>query len=78
MRTIAEFLIELARDDELRERFESDPRATAEEFGLEGEKVELLIAGKLREMRIRIEAEIEVEDETVSFITIWWFRKPSD
>lgn len=78
MRTIAQFLIELARDDELRTRFESDPRAAAEEFGLEGEKVELLVAGKLRDLRIRVEAEIEVEGETISFFTIWWFKEQAD
>lgn len=77
MRTIAEFLIELARNDELRERFERDSRAAVEEFGLSGEKADLLVAGTLRDLRIRIEAEIEVDGETVSFITIWWFLPKS-
>lgn len=78
MRTIAEFLIELARDDELRARFETDPRAVAEEFGLEGDKVELLVAGKLRDLRVRVEAEVEVEGEIISFITIWWLKEQAD
>lgn len=78
MKTIAEFLIELARNDELRARFESDPRAAAEEFGIEGEKVELLVAGTLRDLRIRVEAEIDVDGELISFFTIWWFLKSSD
>lgn len=77
--TIAEFLIELARNEELRARFESDPRAAAEEFGVEGDKAQLLAAGRLRDLRIRVEGEIEVDGETISFFTIWWFLpKQSD
>jgi len=79
VKTIAEFLIELSRNEELRAQFEEDPRAAAEGFGVEGEKVELLVAGKLRDLRIRIEGEIDVDGESISFFTIWWFGpKQSD
>lgn len=76
--TIAEFLIELSRNEELRMQFESDPRGAAEAFGLSGDKLELLVAGTLRDLRIKVQAEIEVDGELVAFETIWWFRKQAD
>ena len=75
MKTIAEFVMELARNEELRALYHSDPRRAAEDFGLEGEKLELILAGNLRNVRIKIEGELEVDGETISFFTIWWFKQ---
>lgn len=76
--TVAEFLIELSRNEELRAQFESNPRKAAEAFGLKGEKLELLAAGTLRDLRIKVEAELDVDGEIVAFETIWWFRRHAD
>jgi hypothetical protein len=73
--TLAEFLLALANDRELLARYEADPRAILDEFGIEGETANLLLAGKLRDLRVKIEGELEVDGETVSFFTIWWFRQ---
>jgi hypothetical protein len=78
VKTIAEFLIELSRNEDLRAQFESDPRAAAEAFGVEGPTLDLLLSGQLKNIRIKAEADLVVEGETVSFFTIWWFRKDAD
>ena len=67
---IVEFLLALARDEELRARFESDPRAVLDELEIEGERANLLLAGKLRDLRVKIQAEFEVDGEIVAFITV--------
>lgn len=72
--TIAEFLIALANDENLRARFDSEPREVLAEFGIEGERASILLAGKLRDIRVKIQVEIEVDAEIMVFETIWWLK----
>jgi hypothetical protein len=74
--TIAEFLLALATDPELRARFESDPESVLSDQGIEGDKARLLLAGTLRDLRIKIEGELDIDGEIIAFETIWWFRMP--
>lgn len=68
--TIGEFLLALATDRELLERFGRDPRSVIENADLGDQQRELLLAGELRELRIKIEAEINVGGETLFIHTI--------
>ena len=72
---ITEFLLALANDPELLARFGSEPREVLEELGIEGETASLLLSGKLRDLRLKVEGELEVDGEVVAFSTIWWFKQ---
>jgi hypothetical protein len=74
---ISEFLLALANDPELLARFDSEPREVLEQFGITGETASLLLAGKLRDLRVRIEVELEIDGELAVFETIWFFKKSS-
>ncbi len=81
--TLSEFLLKLAADPHLLERFREDPQGVADEYDLEPEQLRLLGAGKLEEIRFEIRAEIGADDERVSVIWIhslpsvpWLFKGP--
>jgi hypothetical protein len=69
--TIAEFLIALATDDELLRKFAEEPEGIAREAGLSEAQRNLLLSGTLRELRVKITAEFEVEGEIVAYQTIY-------
>jgi len=68
--TIAEFLLALATDPGLRARFDNDPESVLKEHQITGPKAQVLLAGRLREIRVRVEAELELDGEVVVFHTI--------
>jgi len=63
---LSDFLLRLAADPELLERFRGDPAAVAEELGVTGAQLELLREGKLEKLRVEIHAEIYVDDERMA------------
>jgi hypothetical protein len=69
--TIAEFFLALATDRELLQRFAREPDEVISEAGLDDERRTLLRTGSLKELRVKVEAEYEVENERLSIITIF-------
>jgi hypothetical protein len=70
--TIAEFLLKLAGDDELLQRFKDNPEEILRhEKDLDHEQLALLRAGRLVDLRVKIHAEFEVHGETVAMHTIY-------
>ena len=70
--TIAEFLLKLARNDELLQRFKDNPEEILRhEKDLDHEQLALLRAGRLVDLRVKITAEFEVHGETVAMHTIY-------
>jgi hypothetical protein len=69
--TVAEFLLALARDDELQLRFQEEPERVIKEAGLSEAQRNLLLAGDLRELRVKIKAELEIDGEMVAFHTVY-------
>ena len=69
--TVAEFLLALARDSELLLRFADDPERVVKESGLSEAQRKLLLSGNLRELRVKIKAEIEIDGEMVAFHTVY-------
>jgi hypothetical protein len=72
---ISEFLLALANDPELLARFDSEPREVLEQFGITGDTASVLLAGKLRDLRVKVEVELEVDGEIAFFETIWFVKK---
>jgi hypothetical protein len=69
--TVAEFLLALARDSELLLRFVEEPERVVKESGLGETQRKLLLSGNLRELRVKITAEIEIDGEMVAFHTVY-------
>jgi hypothetical protein len=70
--TIAEFLLKLAGDDELLQRFKDNPaEVLRDEKDLDHEQLALLRAGRLVDLRVKIDAEFEVAGERVAMHTIY-------
>ncbi len=69
--TIAEFLLKLAGDDELLQRFKDNPEEILRNAkDLDHEQLALLRAGRLVDLRLKITAEFEVHGEMVAMHTI--------
>jgi hypothetical protein len=73
--TLSEFLLKLAADPHLLERFREEPRKVADEIGLDEEQRRLLAAGSLEQLRIEIHGELRVGEETA--MIVWLHRFPS-
>jgi hypothetical protein len=70
--TIAKFLLKLAGNDELLQRFKDNPaEVLGDEKHLDPEQLALLRAGRLVDLRVKIDAEFEVHGETVAMHTIY-------
>ena len=69
--TIAEFLLALATDSDLLRQFVEEPEAGVREAGLGKAQRALLLSGNLRELRVKIKAEFEVDGERVAFHTVY-------
>jgi hypothetical protein len=69
--TVAEFLLALARDSELLLRFTEEPERVVKESGLGDAQRRLLLSGNLRELRVKITAEIDIDGEMVAFHTVY-------
>lgn len=59
MATIAEFLDDLAADDDLQHEFELHPKRVMDQRGLDAEQQALILGGDLSELREAIEGETE-------------------
>jgi hypothetical protein len=70
--TIGEFFIKLACDSEFLARYTADRESILREAGLSDAQRALLSSGDLRQLRLKIKAEFDVEGETVAFSTIHW------
>ena len=70
--TIAEFLLKLATDDELLRQFRDEPGEVLRfEPDLDAKQRNLLLAGSLIDLRVKIKAEFEVNGEKIAMITIY-------
>jgi hypothetical protein len=69
--TVAEFLLALARDSELLLRFTEEPERVVKESGLGETQRKLLLSGNLRDLRVKVIAEIEIDGEMVAFHTVY-------
>jgi hypothetical protein len=69
--TIAEFLLKLASDSALRQRFSEDRESVIREYELGPQATALLRSGDLRELHVKIKAEFEVDGERVAFLTVY-------
>ena len=74
--TISQFLLRLAADPTFRETYRDNPELAFDEFGLTAHQRDLLRAANLQQLKITIEAEARVDDETFSmlFFTIWFLH----
>ena len=68
--TLAEFFLRLATDQELLARFSADPDTTGRDLGLTEEQLGLVRSGKLKEIRVKVEVDIQIGDETVMIHTV--------
>lgn len=68
--TLAEFLLKLACDSDLLRRFAESREELMREFDLTEQQRRVLLAGDLRELRFKITAELELEDDKIAFTTI--------
>ena len=73
--SLSEFLLALAADPKLLERFQRDPSGVADELGLTDEQRRLLGPGQLEKLRVEIRAELTVDDEAA--MIIWLHQLPS-
>ena len=73
--TLSEFLLALAADRNLLERYQGDPTGVADELGLSEEHRRLLGPGQLEKLRVEIRAELTVDDEAA--MIIWLHHLPS-
>ena len=73
--SLSEFLLALAADPKLLERFQSDPSGVADELGLTDAQRRLLGPGQLEKLRVEIRAELTVDDEAA--MIIWLHHLPS-
>lgn len=84
--TLSEFVLKLAADPDLLERFGREPDAVADEYGLSLEQRQLLGSGRLENVRVEIRAELDVDDEAAMIIWLhhlpspihWLFKPPAD
>jgi hypothetical protein len=82
--TLSEFLLKLAADPKLLERFQDDPDGVADEFELSHAQRSLLGPGQLENLRIEIRAELQVDGESAMIIwlhhlpPIHWLFAPRD
>lgn len=69
---LTEFLLRLASDPELVKSFAAtdDRQAFLREQGVDEQALLFLLSGDLRELRIRIEGELEIEGDLYSFGTV--------
>jgi hypothetical protein len=75
--TIAEFLLELAKDEKLLKQFRADPaKFLTAQKKLTAKQRALLGAGKLVDLRVVIDAEFEVAGETIAMHTIYGTPQP--
>jgi hypothetical protein len=82
---LAEFLLKLAADPDLLERFRAHPDAVADEYELDARQRRLLGPGQLERLRIEIHGELEVDEEKASIVWLyqvpsipWLFKAPDD
>lgn len=82
---LSEFLLALAADAKLLERFQRDPATVADELGLSHEQRRLLGPGQLDNLRVEIRGELTVDDEAAMIIWLhqlpsipWLFAPPED
>jgi hypothetical protein len=83
--TLSEFLLRLAADPDLLERFHGDPHGVADELGLGEDQRRLLQAGELENLRIEIHGELKVGEEAAMIFWLhhlpaihWLFKAPDD
>jgi hypothetical protein len=83
--TLSEFLLRLAADPDLVERFHEDPNGVADELGLGEEHRRLLGAGQLENLRIEIHGELKVGEDAAMIFWLhhlppiqWLFKAPDD
>jgi hypothetical protein len=83
--TLGEFLLKLAADPDLLERFRAHPDAVAEEYELDASQRRLLGPGQLDKLRIEIHGELQVGEEAAMIIWLhylpsiaWLFQAPDD
>jgi hypothetical protein len=83
--TLSEFLLRLAADPKLVERFHEDPNGVADELGLAEEQRRLLEAGQLENLRVEIHGELRVGEEAGMIVWLhhlpaihWLFKAPDD
>jgi hypothetical protein len=75
--TLSEFLLALAADPHLLERFQKDPVGVADELGLTEAQRRLLGPGQLDKLRVEIRAELKVDDDDEAAMIIWLHHFPS-
>ena len=83
--TLSEFLLRLAADPDLLERFRAEPHSVADELGLGEEQRRLLGPGQLQKLRVEIHGELQVGEEAAMIIWLhhlqsipWLFKAPDD
>ena len=69
--TLAEFMLKLACDSDLLARFWERPDDFLDDCELTDRQKQLLLAGDLRELRVEIKAEFEIDGEVCAIITIY-------
>ena len=69
--TIGQFLLSLAYDESLLRLFAENAEAAMRDAGLDERQIQFLLAADLTEVRVKVEAEINVEDEMMAIITIF-------
>jgi hypothetical protein len=68
--TIGEFFLRLATDREFLARYNEDAEGVAREAGLSDAQRALLVSGDLRKLRVKINAEFEIDGEIVAYQTV--------
>jgi hypothetical protein len=84
--SLAEFLVKLATDPAALEAFTLDPDAYMAELGLTEAQRSVINSGRLGDIRYAVEAELEVEGETmyisfrppVWFLPVWFVKGDSE
>ena len=69
--TIAEFFLKLATDPETLKLFYDDRAEAIRRAELSDAHRQLLLFGSLREIRVKIEVDFEIEGEIVAFGTVY-------
>jgi hypothetical protein len=68
--TLAQFLLRLAADPELAERFRRDPLGVADEYGVSREKLKLLQTGQIENIRVEVRGDLVLGDDERAAV-IW-------
>jgi hypothetical protein len=68
--TIAEFMLALATDEELRREYLADAEGAARKRGLDPNQLRLLQSGDLVGIRVEVTVELDVSGERVAFSTV--------